>query len=103
MKGVSNLKIESVDDLDIFIKPNSLTNLIKGKKIRKKLLDNGVKVEIKKIKIPVVMQFTTTKICFVFHRPPTIEKTVMSEIVHSLSDVVWKKHDCGQCYEYVNC
>ncbi|MCY8988126.1 hypothetical protein [Bacillus atrophaeus] len=42
--------IQSVEDQDIFINPNSLTNLIKGKKIRKKLLDNGIKVEIKKLR-----------------------------------------------------
>ncbi|MED4805617.1 hypothetical protein [Bacillus atrophaeus] len=92
-----------VEDQDIFINPNSLTNLIKGKKIRKKLLDNGIKVEINKIKVPVVMQFTATRISFVFHRPSTIEKTVMNEIVESLSDIVWKRYDCGHYYEYVDC
>ncbi|ADP32459.1 hypothetical protein [Bacillus atrophaeus] len=89
--------IQSVEDQDIFINPNSLTNLIKGKK----LLDNGIKVEINKIKVPVVMQFTATRISFVFHRPSTIEKTVMNEIVDSLSDIVWKRYDCGHYYMWI--
>ena len=96
--------IQEVKDEDIFIKTNSLTNMIKGKKLRKQLLDNGIKVEIVKASVPLgIMNLYGKKIRFVFHRPPTTDKKLLSEIVGQVSDVVWKRYDCGHFYEYVDC
>lgn len=97
--------IPNVQDEEIFIKANSLTNMIKSKKLRKQLLDLGIKVEIYKEFIPIYRYFGDVRkqITFVFYRPNCINKDTMNEIVIKISDVIEKRYDCCHCYKYIDC
>lgn len=99
-------KIEEVQDKDIFIKTNSLTNAIRGKRLRKRLLDHGIKVEIRKEKVPVSflpgMVFHKEIIRMVFHRPKSLDKEVMNDIVHYVSEAIWRRYDIGHTFDYVD-
>lgn len=97
--------IPVIKDEDIFIKTNSLTNTIKGKKLRKRLFDYGIKVEIKKDSYPVHIGlgvgFNKDVIKFVFHHPESMHKDTLNDIVHLVSEAIWRRYDIGQRYEYV--
>ncbi|WP_137743369.1 hypothetical protein [Robertmurraya siralis] len=98
-------RIPEILDDQIFIKANSLTNLIKSKKVRKQLFDNRIKVEIIKETYPVVialgLTFNKDRIKFIFHHPKELDKNTLNDIIHLVSEAIWKRHDKSQRYEYV--
>lgn len=98
------MTIENVKSGDIFIKESALTNLIKGKKLRRTLLENGVKVTINRERVPMFQAlgntFSKEEIVFDIHHPKSINKEVLNEIVHQLSMVIYRKYDNGQIYKY---
>lgn len=97
------MKVQEVKDEDIFSFENSLTNLIKGKKLRKKLYDNGIKVAVEKVNQDMGLGFglSTTKLVFTFYLPETLKKDFTNEVVHEVSEVITRKHDIGCRYNYV--
>jgi hypothetical protein len=98
-------KIPEVEDRDIFIKTNTLTNMIKGKKIRRLMFDNMIKVEILKTTVPNTIAmgivFNSPVVKFVFHHPAGLSKEILREAVGTVSDIVDRRHDCSHHFHYV--
>lgn len=97
--------IPEVKDEEIFIKTNSLTNMIKSKKLRKQLLDLGIKVEIYKEFIPIYSYFGDVRkqITYVFYHPNCINKDIVNEIARKIINVIERRYDWGYCYKFVEC
>lgn len=98
-------KLANVKDEDIFINSNSLTSAIKGKRMRLELLNNGIKLDVRRVQEPAsyydIARSDKEVIHITFHKSVDLHFLKMNRIANDISLALRKKGD-RQKFAYIN-